>query len=418
MPTTSSTRTILHLDLDAFYCSVEEGRDPALRGKAFAVGGSPDGRGVVSSCSYEARRFGIRSALPMGQARALCPHLICLPTDFLAYRAASAQVMSLLHAVTPRVEQISIDEAFLDVSAFPSTGMEIAGMDIACDLQNQVHTRLGLSCSLGIAANKLVAKVATDVSKSRRAAEQSLQGSGQTPQAICAVPPGTEAAFLAPLPASALWGVGPKMAQRLADLGLSTIGDIAGWPEGDLRRRFGKHGDLLAQHCRGIDERAVVTERETKSISRETTFARDVREEAVLLRELSEQVQEICSQLRREGLCAATVKLKLRWSDFTTVTRQASVASSTQAPRVVESVVHRLLAQAWQPGQAVRLVGVGVSGLSVPLQLDLWDTRPAEEAARKKEEAARKERVECALAALAKKFGPGKVIRGSALKPL
>ncbi len=157
--------------------------------------------------------------------------------------------MAQLHAVTPCVEQISIDEAFLDVTALPSTGM-----DIASDLQNQVHTRLGLSCSLGIAANKLVAKVATDVGKGRCAAEQSLKASGQTPQAICAVPPGTEAAFLAPLPASALWGVGPKMAQRLADLGLFTIGDIAGWPEGDLRRRFGKHGDLLAQHCRGIDE--------------------------------------------------------------------------------------------------------------------------------------------------------------------
>lgn len=413
MPTISSIRTILHLDLDAFYCSVEEGRNPALRGKAFAVGGSPDGRGVVSSCSYEARRFGVRSALPMGQARALCPHLICLPTDFPAYRAASAQVMALLHAVTPCVEQISIDEAFLDVSGHLSTGI-----DIAYDLQNQVHTRLGLSCSLGIAANKLVAKVATDVGKSRRAAEQSLQGFGQTPQAICAVPPGTEAAFLAPLPASALWGVGPKMAQRLADLGLFTIGDIAGWPEGDLRRRFGKHGDLLAQHCRGIDARAVVTEREAKSISRETTFARDVREEAVLQQELSEQAQEICRQLRREGLYAATVKLKLRWSDFTTVTRQASVASATHAPNVVESIARRLLDQIWQPGQAVRLIGVGVSGLSVPLQLDLWDTRPAEEAARKKETAARKERVEGALAALAEKFGPGKVVRGSALKPI
>lgn len=412
MPAISSSRTILHLDLDAFYCSVEEGRDPALRGKAFAVGGSPDGRGVVSSCSYEARRFGVRSALPMGQARALCPHLICRPTDFPAYRAASAQVMALLHAVTPCVEQISIDEAFLDVSGLPRTGR-----DIACDLQSQVYTRLGLSCSLGIASNKLVAKVATDVGKGRRAAEQSRKGSGQTPQAICAVPPGTEAAFLAPLPASVLWGVGPKMAQRLADLGLFTIGDIAGWPEGDLRRRFGKHGDLLAQHCRGIDARAVVTERETKSISRETTFARDVREEAALLRELSEQAQEICRQLRREGLCAATVKLKLRWSDFTTVTRQASVASATQAPSVVEGVVHRLLAQVWQRGQAVRLIGVGVSGLSVPLQLDLWDTRPAEEAMRKKEEATQKQRVEVALAALAEKFGPGKVIRGSALKP-
>ncbi len=404
-----SIPTILHLDLDAFYCSVEETHDPALRGKAFAVGGAADGRGVVSSCSYEARRFGVRSAMPMGQARALCPHLICLPTDFPAYRAASAQVMARLHTVTPLVEQISIDEAFLDVSACAEPG----GV-IAVRLQREVRDTLGLSCSLGIAGSKLVAKIATDAGKGRARA-------GQSPQAICEVPPGTEAAFLAPLPASALWGVGPKMAERLSELGIHTIGDIAGWPADDLRRRFGKHGDLLSRHCVGRDDRAVVTERETKSISRENTFARDVRDEAALRRELSVQVSQVCAQLRQEGLCAGTVRLKLRWSDFVTVTRQTGLGTGTQEAGRIERAAQRLLAEVllaevWHPGQAVRLIGVGVSGLAVPLQLDLWDSRPADEAARKQEEAAREARVVSALSALTARFGPGKVVRGSAIE--
>lgn len=400
----SSTPTILHLDLDAFYCSVEQKGDPMLSGKAFAVGGAAAGRGVVSSCSYEARRFGVHSAMPMGQARALCPALICLPTNFPAYRAASAQVMSLLHAVTPRVEQISIDEAFLDV-----TDLGEPGVGIARQLQSEVCDTLGLSCSLGIAVNKLVAKIATDFGKG-------AASGGQSPQAICEVPPGTEAAFLAKLPASALWGVGPKMAERLAGLGIHTIGEIANWPADDLRRRFGKHGDLLSRHSRGIDDRPVVTERETKSISRENTFSRDVCDEAVLRAELSEQARQVCRQLRAEGLCAATMKLKLRWSDFVTVTRQTSVGIATQEPKVVEKVVHKLLAQVWQPGQPVRLIGVGVSGLTPLLQLNLWDTRPAEEAARRQAEAAREQRVHSALAALDARFGPGKVVRGSAVK--
>lgn len=160
MTTRDTSRTILHLDLDAFYCTVEERRDPALRGMAFAVGGAADGRGVVASCSYEARRFGVRSAMPMGRARTLCPHLRCLPTDFSAYRSASAQVMERLRALTPRVEQISIDEAFLDVSALPEPSLTLARR-----LQEQIQTEMELACSLGIAANKLVAKIATDAGK-------------------------------------------------------------------------------------------------------------------------------------------------------------------------------------------------------------------------------------------------------------
>ena len=391
-------RTILHLDLDAFYCTVEEQRDPALRGTAFAVGGAAEGRGVVSSCSYEARRFGVRSAMPMGRARTLCPHLRCLPTNFPAYRAASAQVMDRLRAVTPRLEQISIDEAFLDVTALPEPGRVIAQR-----LQQQIHAELGLACSLGIAASKLVAKIATDVGKA-------AVNSGCSPQAICEVPPGTEAAFLAPLPASALWGVGPKTEEKLASLGLHTIGDIARWPEGDLRRRFGRHGEGLSRHARGLDERDLTTDREAKSVSKETTFARNVTDEETLQQTLRDQVRTVCKQLRKEGVCGTAVKLKIRWPDFVTVTRQLSVASATADETVLWPLALRLFEQVWPAGQPVRLLGFGVSGLEVPAQLNPWDTGPAEEAARE-------QRVQKALAAVAARLGPDVVRRVSQLLP-
>ena len=254
-------RTIIHLDLDAFYCAVEQQRDPSLHGKPFAVGGQPESRGVVASCSYAARLLGVHSAMPMAQAVRLCPDLLIVPPQFAAYRATSQLVMQHLHALTPLVEQISIDEAFLDVTALGEPG------DIlAAQLQATIRDDLALSCSLGVATNKLVAKVATDVGKS-------LVRSGAMPQAICVVPPGEEAAFLAPLPATALWGVGPRTAEKLAALGIHTIGEIAAWPAADLARRFGQHGEDLARRARGVDTRPIVTERAAKSISQETTFA-------------------------------------------------------------------------------------------------------------------------------------------------
>src|SRR5436190_7907122 len=288
------SRTIIHLDLDAFFCAVEEQRDPSLRGKPFAVGGRPESRGVVSSASYAARQFGVRSAMPMARAVRLCPDLIIVSPNFSAYRAASQQVMERLHRLTPLVEQISIDEAFLDVTA-----LDEPGEALAAQLQTTIRDELALSCSLGVASNKLVAKVATDVGKS-------LVRSGKMPQAICVVPPGDEATFLAPLPATALWGVGPKTAEKLAELGIHTIGDIAAWPAADLVRRFGQHGDDLARRSRGIDDRPIVTERAAKSISQETTFARDVTDRAFLEKTLREQVSEIARKLRREDLMGTT----------------------------------------------------------------------------------------------------------------
>src|SRR5262245_29670534 len=396
----TSGRTIIHLDLDAFFCAVEEQRDPSLHGRPFAVGGRPESRGVVASASYAARQFGVRSAMPMASAVRLCPELLIVPQNFAAYRAASQQVMQRLHRLTSLVEQISIDEAFLDVTALGEPGDALAAQ-----LQATIRDDLALSCSLGVASNKLVAKIATDVGKS-------LVRSGKMPQAICVVPPGDEAAFLAPLPATALWGVGPRTAEKLADLGIHTIGDIAAWPAADLARRFGQHGDDLARRARGIDDRPIVTERPTKSISQETTFARDVTDRAVLERTLHEQVSEIAQKLRREDLVGTTVKLKIRWPDFTTPTRQLTLPQPTDEPEVIAEAALRLFQQIWTGEQAVRLIGVGVSGLGCPpRQLSLWDapTTPTPE------EAARQQRVQAALAAIQARFGAGALRRGSEL---
>lgn len=387
-------RTILHLDLDAFYCAVEEGRDPKLRGTAFAVGGAAEGRGVVCSCSYAARQWGVRSAMPMGRARALCPGLRCLPADFPAYRAASARVMERLRALTPRVEQISIDEAFLDVS-----DLGVPGREIALTLQARMRDELGLSCSLGLASNKLVAKIATDAGKA-------AVRTGASPHALCEVPPGGEAAFLAPLPVGALWGVGPKTEERLLALGLNTIGDLAAWPDDDLARRFGQHGRDLSRHARGLDDREIVTDRPAKSFSRETTFERDVRDGDFLRRTLTEQTRDVCRQLAKERICGGTVRLKLRWPDFTTLTRQVSIPHPTDQEAVIGPLALRLLGQVWSEGRPVRLLGVGVGNLETPCQLSLWDTKPAEEAAQEK-------RVQEALAALQSRFGAEAVRRGS-----
>lgn len=394
-------RTIIHLDLDAFFCAVEEQRDPTLRGKPFAVGGRPEQRGVVASASYAARQFGVRSALPMAQAVRLCPALLVVPPDFAAYRAASRQVMARLHDLTPLVEQISIDEAFLDVSALGAPGDRLAAR-----LQATIRDELALACSLGVASNKLVAKIATDVGKS-------LVRSGAMPRAICVVPPGDEAAFLAPLPASALWGVGPRTAEKLAELGIHTIGDLAAWPAADLARRFGQHGEDLARRARGSDERPIVTERVPKSISQETTFARDVQDRALLERTLRVQAAEIARKLRRDERVGTTVKLKIRWPDFTTPTRQLTLPQPTDDPEVIADAALRLLGQVWTGAPAVRLIGVGVSGLGAPpRQLSLWDVP----AAPTPEEQARQQRVQTALAAIQARFGAGAVRRGSELE--
>lgn len=356
-------RTILHLDLDAFFCFVEEIQNPDLRGKPFAVGGKPNERGVVASCSYPARALGIRSAMPMSRAIQLCRDLIIVPGRHRLYREYSEKVMAKLRNLTPLVEQISIDEAFLDISDIRQDPARLA-----LDLQTAIRTELNLPSSIGIASNKLVAKIANEVGK------KSNKKKDEPPSGLTIVPAGEEAKFLAPLPADMLWGVGPKTNARLAELGIHTIGDIANWPQKELVNLFGENGRDLWQHANGIDNRPIVTEYETKSISQETTFSVDIRDEKTLEKTLREQAQDVARQLRKNDLVGKTVKLKIRWHDFTTLTRQITLPTSTDNEDDIFRTALRLLKTVRKQNQAVRLIGVGVSGIGSPVrQLSLWD---------------------------------------------
>lgn len=354
-------RKIIHLDLDAFFCAVEEIDDPELRGKPFAVGGRPEERGVVASCSYAARAKGVRSAMPMGQALRLCPELVIVGGHYSRYSEESRKVMGILREFTSLVEQLSIDEAFLDVSesAEPAERLGLA-------IQERIRTVTGLPASLGVATNKLVAKIASDHGKSQ------FSGGG-APNAITVVPPGEEAAFLAPLPVRALWGIGPRTDERLKELGIRTIGDLAQADPLILADRFGKHGADMTRRAQGIDRSPIVTERELKSISQEITFSRDVHDEGRLRAEVREQSERIAESLRKNAITAATIKIKLRWPDFTTLTRQVTLPTPTDDPIVIDQLAWDLVLKVWKPGKPVRLIGVGASGLkSGPEQLPLF----------------------------------------------
>jgi DNA polymerase-4 len=386
----TQTRRIIHLDLDAFFCAVEEQRDPSLAGKPFAVGGRPEERGVVASCSYAARQFGVRSAMPMARALKLCPELIIVGSHHRDYSEVSRKVMQRLQGLTPLVEQISIDEAFLDVSE-----LEESPEVIARRLQAGIWEELGLPCSLGLASNKLVAKTATDVGKIK------ARGSGP-PSALTIVQPGKEADFLAPLPVEMLWGVGPKTAERLDELGIHTIGELASWPQDELIKRFGKHGYEMSRHARGLDDRPIETSHEVKSISQEVTFARDVRDEAELRRTLQRMAEQIARSLQTQLLHATTIKLKIRWPDFTTLTRQVSTSKPTDQAHEIAAGAEALLGKVWTKGKAVRLIGVGVSGLDArPRQLELFDG-----------ENIRQQRLREAISELKERFGEDVVRRG------
>jgi DNA polymerase-4 len=384
-------RTILHVDLDAFYCSVEETENPDLRGKPFAVGGKPNERGVVASCSYAARAMGVRSAMPMSRAIQLCRNLIIVPGRHRLYGEYSEKVMSKLHDLTPLVEQISIDEAFLDIS-----DVQESPTRLAMDLQADIKIELQLPSSIGIASNKLVSKIATEVGKkwSKR--------KNEPPFGLTIVPAGEEAQFLAPLPADMLWGVGPKTSARLTELGIHTIGDIANWPETEMSRLFGENGRDLWHHAHGIDERPIVTEYETKSISQETTFNIDVRDDKTLEETVREQSMDVGKQLRKNDLAGKTVKVKIRWPDFTTITRQVTLPTATDNGEEIYKAALKLLNMVRKSNQAVRLIGVGVSGIGAPIrQLSLWD-----------EGSEKSRKLQQAVDALQEKYGKDVIDRG------
>jgi DNA polymerase-4 len=348
-------RVIVHLDMDAFFAAVEVLRNPDLEDKPVVVGGRPSERGVVAAASYPARAFGVRSAMPMARALRLCPQAVVVPPHHKLYGDYSRRVMALLHEVSPLVEQMSVDEAYIDLTGQVRAWKD--SIDVARRLQRRVREEIGLSCSLGVATNKLVAKVASDRDK---------------PGGLTVVEPGEEAAFLAPLSVRVLWGVGPVTAQKLSEMGITTVGELAAVSEGALCARFGRHGTDMARQAQGIDERALVTEHALKSVSQETTFTRDLQSPDALKKHLWQLSQGVSRRLRRAELAAGTVAVKLRYADFTTLTRQMTLAVPTDDEREIYRAALVLLKRAWERGRPVRLLGVAGRRLSSPVgQLSL-----------------------------------------------
>lgn len=357
-----SIRKILHMDLDAFFCSVEELKDPTLKGKPFAVGGNPGSRGVLSTASYAARRFGVHSAMPTGMAIRLCPELILISSGHSDYAEYSRKVMSIVGDFTPLVQELSIDEAFMDVSDLPETPLQIARK-----LQSRINNETILPCSIGGAANMLMAKIANDFGKTTH--------KGSTPpNAITIIEAGKEQEFLEPLPVSALWGVGPKTAERFHEMGIKTIGDIAKRTPEELVHYFGRTGLELLDRARGIDDRLIEVERTAKSISQETTFAVDVNDRETLTMTIKRLSAKVASQLRKQGFTAKTIRLKIRWENFETHTRQLSLTSPTNHDSIIVRSAVELFDKVWLEGKKVRLIGVGAAQLTnEPIQLNLLD---------------------------------------------
>lgn len=357
-------RAIVHLDLDAFFAAVEVQENPDLAGKPVIVGGQPEGRGVVASASYPARVFGIRSAMPTSRALALCPEAIVLPARHRLYRDYSRRVMEILHQTAPMVEQMSVDEAFLDLTNQVETWEAV--IEVAQQLQHRVREEIGLSASLGVATNKLVAKVASDREK---------------PGGLTVVRPGAEAAFLAPLPVRVLWGIGPVTAQKLAGMEVTTVGELARVPEDELRARFGQQGAAMARQAHGIDERPLVTAHEPKSVSQERTFAHDLADADALREHLRRMSKGVGRRLKRANLAAGTVAIKVRYADFTTLTRQMTLSVPTDDEEEIYGAALILLRRVWQRGRPIRLLGVAGRQLSPPVgQLPLFldgDQRPS-----------------------------------------
>ena len=338
-------RHILHADFDAFYTSVEQRDNLALRGKPVVVGGSPEGRGVVASASYEARRYGIRSAMPMYTALQRCPRAIRVPPRFDRYGEVSRQVMVIFREIADLVEPLSLDEAYMDVT--DAVTASNTPEDIAAHLRARVLRELGLIISVGVATSKSVAKIASDMNK---------------PDALTVVPPGEEREFLAPLDIQKLPGIGPKTAERLRGDGVNTVAELVAQPETWWAKRFGRTAHHMRRLALGEDRSPVVEHRERKSASAETTLSTDT-EDPDMLRELVDRLsQRVARQLDSTGIGGHTVKLKLRLSDFTTFTRQVTLPAPVVSSDEIAVAARSLLTPEIQPGRCFRLVGVGISG--------------------------------------------------------
>ena len=349
-------RAILHVDMDAFYASVEQRDDPSLRGRPVIVGGT-GGRGVVAAASYEVRRFGVHSAMPVREALRRCPDAVCVPPRIGHYAAVSAQIFAVFEEFTPLVQGLSLDEAFLDVTAGVRTFDD--AVDVAREIKRLVRERTELTASVGVAPNKLVAKIASDLRK---------------PDGLVVVRPDEVRALMDPLPIRKLFGLGAKTAPKVEALGIRTLGDLRHANPARLRPVFGRYAERVLQRAAGIDTRPVVPDQDEKQVSAEETFDADIADHARLRSEIVRLADKVGARLRSRGLAASCVTVKIRRGDFTTCTRQRRFEPPTQETRVITSIATTLL-DAWlatQPRAALRLLGVGVSGLAPATQLDLF----------------------------------------------
>ena len=393
---TRRCRTILHADMDAFYASVEQRDRPELRGKPVVVGG--DVRGVVAAASYEARNFGIRSAMPMREAERRCPELVRIPLRMSWYKSVSDEVFAIFRDVTPIVEGLSLDEAFLDVTE--SLTLFGTAEKIAATIKARILSQCGLTASVGVAPNKLVAKIASDLDK---------------PDGLVVVNDQNVHAILDPLPVELLPGIGPATKLRLNDAGIKTIEDLRAAPDRVLEPLFGRYTQRARERASGIDERPVQPTRTEKSISAEETFGRDLTDRRELHRELMQLCERTAARLRARSLVAGTVQLKIRQGNFTTFTRQQAQKPPGNTTDTLFGVARRLLDD-WlseSPGARVRLLGVGGSALSPAVQGDLF----APEGNHHKQRSGAASQLDRAVDEIRVRFGDGSLNRARGLDP-
>ena len=382
-------RCIFHIDLDAFFVSVEQVLNPELKGKPVIVGGDPERRGVVASASYEARPFGIHSGMPSAKARRLCPQAIFIRSHFSLYKDASAKFMNILGDFSPQIEPLGFEEAYLDV-----TGCEEpygSHRQLALAIKERINKELKLTGSVGIATCKVVAKIASDLCK---------------PDGLLEIAPGEEQAFLNPLPVAKLPGVGKKTEQTLKEMGITTIGELASLPLGTIKRQFGATGAVLHSYARGIDEREVEAPGEAKSISQQLTFARDTLDRNFLEANLHNLCQEVCQDLRSQNKRAKCVAIRLRYADFKTITRQVILREASDVTQVIFATAQQLLTKALaQQEKPVRLIGIRISSLvSEGKQLPMFDSGTE-----------KPEHLDKAIDKIRRKYGPTSIKTGNGI---
>ena len=389
---------IIHIDMDSFYASVEIREKPGLAGLPVVVGGSASGRGVVAAANYEARKYGVLSAMPMAQALRLCPDLVCLPVNMPLYVNVSRQIHDIFYRYTPEIEPLSLDEAFLDVAA--SEKLFGSAAAIAGKIKQDIKNECNLIASAGVAPNKFVAKIASDIDK---------------PNGYVVVTQNEVQDFLDPLPVKRIWGVGKKTEQQLRQIGIKTIQDVRHWPAEDLVQRFGKMGDHIQRLAQGLDKRAVISDAKAKSISAETTFTNDIEDKDALLAILLQLTEQVAERLRNKDIKGRTINIKIRFHDFNTITRSKTLPENTCQTRKIWNTVKQLFLRVWQQdARPIRLLGVGVSSFSenMEFQRGLFTDLPEQDS----EQDIRQEKLDALSDEINQKFGKSKIHRGRNLE--